>query len=87
MEVSGPEPWTLDPDKLSLHPPEEILDTGFAFETVNEMTTLSDRKRIMEIHHVYGATTRNCRQVVPPLILALGFHHSSTRDAAVGTHV
>jgi len=33
--VLGPEPWTLKPDKLSLFPPEEVLDSGFVFEQVN----------------------------------------------------
>jgi hypothetical protein len=60
------DPWTLKPDRLSLTPPEEILDTGFIFESVNEKITLSDGTRNMDVYHVYGATTRNCRDITPP---------------------
>ena len=64
--VLGPETWSLKPDRLSTTPPEEILDTGWIFESVNEKMTLSDDTRNLDIYHVYGATSRNCRDITPP---------------------
>jgi len=44
---------TLEPDRLSLYPPEETAE-GYRFETVIEKHTLSDGTRTMDIHHVQG---------------------------------
>ena len=44
---------TLEPDRLSLYPPEEAAE-GYRFETVIEKYTLSDGARTMDIHHVQG---------------------------------
>ena len=44
---------TLQPDRLSLYPPEEAAE-GYRFETVIEKYTLSDGTRTMDVHHVQG---------------------------------
>jgi glyoxylase-like metal-dependent hydrolase (beta-lactamase superfamily II) len=44
---------TLEPDRLSLHPPEEAAE-GYRFEAVTERYALSDGVRTMDIHHVQG---------------------------------
>jgi glyoxylase-like metal-dependent hydrolase (beta-lactamase superfamily II) len=44
---------TLQPDRLSLYPPEEAAE-GYRFETVVERYTLSDGTRTMDVHHVQG---------------------------------
>jgi glyoxylase-like metal-dependent hydrolase (beta-lactamase superfamily II) len=44
---------TLQPDRMSLYPPEEASE-GYRFETVVEKHTLSDDVRRMEIHHIQG---------------------------------
>jgi glyoxylase-like metal-dependent hydrolase (beta-lactamase superfamily II) len=44
---------TLEPDRLSLYPPEETAE-GYRFETVGEKFALSDGTRTMEVHHVQG---------------------------------
>jgi glyoxylase-like metal-dependent hydrolase (beta-lactamase superfamily II) len=44
---------TLQPDRLSLYPPEEAAE-GYRFETVVEKYTLSDGTRTMDIHHMQG---------------------------------
>ncbi len=44
---------TLQPDRLSLYPPEEAAE-GYRFETVVEKYTLSDGARTMDVHHVQG---------------------------------
>jgi glyoxylase-like metal-dependent hydrolase (beta-lactamase superfamily II) len=44
---------TLEPDRLSLYPPEEAAE-GYRFETVVEKYTLSDGTRTMDVHHVQG---------------------------------
>ena len=45
--------WILQPDRLSLYPPEEIAE-GYTFETFREKYVLSDGTRNLEIHHVQG---------------------------------
>ena len=45
--------WTLEPDRYSLHPPEEWSE-GYIFETLNAKYVLADRTRTMEIHAVQG---------------------------------
>ena len=45
--------WTLEPDRFSLHPPEEWSE-GYIFETVNEKYVLADDTRRVELHHVTG---------------------------------
>jgi glyoxylase-like metal-dependent hydrolase (beta-lactamase superfamily II) len=44
---------TLQPDRLSLYPPEEAAE-GYRFETVVEKYTLSDATRTMDVHHMQG---------------------------------
>src|SRR5262245_4092350 len=44
---------TLDPDRLSLYPPEEAAE-GYRFETVVEKYTLSDGTRTLDVHHIQG---------------------------------
>jgi glyoxylase-like metal-dependent hydrolase (beta-lactamase superfamily II) len=44
---------TLEPDRLSLYPPEEAAE-GYRFETVIEKHTLSDGTRTMDVHHIQG---------------------------------
>ena len=44
---------TLQPDRLSLYPPEEAAE-GYRFETVVEKYALSDGIRTMTIHHMQG---------------------------------
>jgi len=44
---------TLQPDRLSLYPPEEAAE-GYRFETVVEKYTLSDGTRTMDVHHMQG---------------------------------
>jgi glyoxylase-like metal-dependent hydrolase (beta-lactamase superfamily II) len=44
---------TLEPDRLSLHPPEEAAE-GYRFETVVQRHTLSDGTRSMDVHVVQG---------------------------------
>ena len=45
--------WTLEPDRFSLHPPEEWSE-GYIFETLNEKYVLADQTRTVEIYHVTG---------------------------------
>jgi glyoxylase-like metal-dependent hydrolase (beta-lactamase superfamily II) len=44
---------TLEPDRLSLYPPEEAAE-GYRFETVVQRYTLSDGTRTMEVHSMQG---------------------------------
>lgn len=44
---------TLQPDRLSLYPPEEAAE-GYRFETVVEKYTLSDGTRTMDVHNIQG---------------------------------
>ena len=52
-EVLWIRPWTLQPDRLALFPPEEVSE-GYTFETVGQKHVLSDGTRTMEIHNVSG---------------------------------
>ena len=52
-EIVTARPWILEPDRLSLYPPEEVAE-GYTFETLREKYVLSDGVRTMEIHHVQG---------------------------------
>ena len=45
--------WVLEPDRLSLHPPEEWSE-GYIFETVREKYILGDSTRLVELHNVQG---------------------------------
>ncbi len=53
QEVLRARPWLLEPDRLSLYPPEEWSE-GYIFETVREKYILGDQTRIMELHHIQG---------------------------------
>ena len=46
-------PWSLQPDRFSLYPPEEWSE-GYIFETVREKYILGDEGRTVELHHVQG---------------------------------
>ena len=45
--------WILEPDRFSLHPPEEWSE-GYIFETLNEKYVLADRTRTVELYTVQG---------------------------------
>ena len=45
--------WVLEPDRLSLHPPEEWSE-GYIFETLREKYVLGDATRLIELHNVQG---------------------------------
>jgi glyoxylase-like metal-dependent hydrolase (beta-lactamase superfamily II) len=52
--VLSPAPRTLEPDRLSLYPPDEAAELYF-FETVdNDRYTLTDGTRTLELHYVQG---------------------------------
>ena len=53
QEVLKAGPWLLQPDRFSLHPPEEWSE-GYIFETVREKYILGDGTRTIELHHVQG---------------------------------
>ena len=53
-EVLSHEPWTLEPDRLSLYPPTEY-DEGYQFEIVDSSYTLSDGTRILQVFYVQGS--------------------------------
>jgi glyoxylase-like metal-dependent hydrolase (beta-lactamase superfamily II) len=46
---------TLQPDRLSLYPPEEAAE-GYRFETVVERFSLGDDTRVLEVHRIQGQT-------------------------------
>lgn len=52
-ELVTEKPWVLEPDRLSLYPPEEIAE-GYTFETLREKYVLSDGVRTMDIYRVQG---------------------------------
>ncbi len=43
----------LEPDRLSLYPPEEVAE-GYIFETLGEKYVLSDGVRTIDIYHIQG---------------------------------
>jgi glyoxylase-like metal-dependent hydrolase (beta-lactamase superfamily II) len=45
--------WTLEPDRFSLHPPEEWSE-GYIFETLNEKYVIADRTTTVELYNVQG---------------------------------
>ena len=45
--------WVLEPDRLSLYPPEEVAE-GYTFETLREKYVLSDGSRTMDIYRIQG---------------------------------
>ncbi len=53
-EVLSHEPWTLEPDRLSLYPPTEY-DEGYQFETVDSRFSLADATRSMEVLYMQGS--------------------------------
>jgi glyoxylase-like metal-dependent hydrolase (beta-lactamase superfamily II) len=53
QEVLRAGPWLLEPDRLSLYPPEEWSE-GYIFETLIEKYVLADRTRTVELHNVQG---------------------------------
>jgi glyoxylase-like metal-dependent hydrolase (beta-lactamase superfamily II) len=52
-EVLRARPWTLQPDRYSLYPPEEWSE-GYVFETAREKYILGDETRTVEIYSVQG---------------------------------
>jgi len=53
QEVLRAGPWTLEPDRFSLHPPEEWSE-GYIFETLSEKYILADRTQSVEIYNIQG---------------------------------
>ena len=53
-EVLSHEPWTLEPDRLSLYPPTEY-DEGYQFEVVDSTHTISDGTRQVQVLYVQGS--------------------------------
>src|SRR5258708_23509375 len=47
-------PRTLEPDRLSLYPPDEVQQTFILEQVQNDKYTISDGKRIMDLHVVAG---------------------------------
>jgi metallo-beta-lactamase superfamily protein len=65
-DLLNPAQRMMNPDILSLFPPEEILDTGYIFEPVAEKYVLTDGSRTMEIYHVQGQGEKDCRLTTWP---------------------
>ena len=53
QEILRAGPWTLEPDRFSLYPPEEWSE-GYIFETTREKYVLADDTRTVELYHVRG---------------------------------
>ena len=53
QEVVRAGPWTLEPDRFALYPPEEWSE-GYIFETIGEEFLLTDDSRTVELYHVPG---------------------------------
>ena len=53
QEILRAGPWALEPDRFSLHPPEEWSE-GYIFETLNEKYILADHTRTVELYNVQG---------------------------------
>ena len=53
QEVLRARPWVLQPDRFSLHPPEEWSE-GYIFETAREKYVLADDTRTVELYSVAG---------------------------------
>ncbi len=53
QEVLRARPWTLQPDRFSLYPPEEWSE-GYIFETTREKYVLADDTRTVELYNVQG---------------------------------
>ncbi len=52
-EVLWIRPWTLQPDRLALAPPEEVAE-GYTFESVGQKYVLTDGTKVMEVYNVQG---------------------------------
>jgi glyoxylase-like metal-dependent hydrolase (beta-lactamase superfamily II) len=53
QEVLSHDPWTLEPDRLSLYPPTEFSE-GYQFETVDIKYTITDGTKILDLYYVQG---------------------------------
>ena len=53
QEVLRAGPWTLQPDRFSLYPPEEWSE-GYIFETARDKYVLADDTRTVELYRVQG---------------------------------
>ena len=53
QEILRAGPWTLEPDRFSLYPPEEWSE-GYIFETLSEKYVLADQTRTVELYNVQG---------------------------------
>ena len=53
QEILRAGPWSLQPDRFSLYPPEEWSE-GYIFETIEEEFILEDDSRRLELHLVPG---------------------------------
>ena len=54
QEVLTYAPWTLQPDRLSLHPPTEFAE-GYQLETVEMRGTISDGTRNLDVYYIQGS--------------------------------
>ena len=52
-EIVAERQWILQPDRLSLYPPQEVAE-GYTFETLREKYVLSDGARTMDIYRIQG---------------------------------
>jgi glyoxylase-like metal-dependent hydrolase (beta-lactamase superfamily II) len=52
-EILAVRPWTLEPDRLAIAPPEEVAE-GYTFESVGRKYVLTDGTKVMELHNVQG---------------------------------
>ena len=53
-EIVTERQWILEPDRLSLYPPEEVAEGCYTFETLREKYVLSDGERTMDIYRMQG---------------------------------
>ena len=51
-EILGDRRRILEPDRLSLHPPREVLEDAYLFENLEEKYVLTDSVRTLEIHRI-----------------------------------
>ena len=54
QEVLSYAPRTVQPDRLSLHPPTEFAE-GYQLETVDQKHTISDGTKLMDVYYVQGS--------------------------------
>ena len=86
-EIVTERQWILQPDRLSLYPPEEVAE-GYTFETFREKYVLSDGTRTMDIHHIQGlnhSAGMSIAYLPKEKIVVEADLHSPSRDRARAT--